>query len=508
MMSLCMSFTSPLIMVIFGATGDLMHRKLMPALYHLVKDGALSADLYIVGVGRRPITTDQFRELMARSVQEAYPKEFHLGLWSRMIDHMHYSQGKFEDPHLYDDLVGLLDTFDKEYNACVPRFFYLATPPQHYETILTHLQTSKLSEGCGQGTTLYTKVLIEKPFGKDLTTARKLDQLLGTIFEERQIYRIDHYLGKETVQNILSFRFANGIFEPTWNSKFIDHVQITLAEDVGVGSRGEFYDGVGALRDVVQNHILEMLALVAMDQPKAFDAQSIRNERVKIVEAIECIEPKDVESAVVRGQYEGYTKEKNVDMRSTTETFVALKLMIDTPRWRGVPFYIRTGKQLGRKVTEISIHYKKPAVCRMDPKDPGKMVCLFPEPDVMRNVLAIRVEPDEGIALRLMAKKPGFTMKLSPVEMEFTYRQAFAAVAQPTAYERLLLDAIRGDQTLFARTDGIDASWTFVTKILQGWGKPATGPLYRYKVGTWGPKEADDLIERDGRHWFLDEESV
>jgi glucose-6-phosphate 1-dehydrogenase len=492
---------SPLVMVIFGATGDLMNRKLMPALYHLIQDGALSRDLFIVGVGRRAITTDQFRELMARSVQDAYPKEYNQGLWEKIISHMHYSQGKFEDKKLYGELVSLLETFDKEFNACVPRFFYLATPPEHYETIINHLHESKLSEGCGQGTTLYTKVLIEKPFGKDLKTAKKLDELLGKTFEERQIYRIDHYLGKETVQNILSFRFANGIFEPTWNRNFIDHIQITLAEDVGVGTRGEFYDGVGAIRDVVQNHMLEMMALIAMDQPKAFDAQSIRDERVKMIQAIES---KGVGKAVVRGQYAGYQKEKNVNASSATETFVALKLILDTPRWKGVPFYIRTGKHLTKKVTEISIHYKKPAVCRMDPKDPSKQVCLFPEPDVMRNVLAIRVEPDEGIALRLMAKKPGFTMKLSPVEMDFTYKQSFATLSQPTAYERLLLDAIRGDQTLFARTDGIDASWTFVTKILHAWSK-GKSHVYEYALGTWGPKEAQDLIENDGRHWFLNE---
>ncbi len=500
-----MTLTSPLVMVIFGATGDLMNRKLMPALYHLIADGALSRDIFIVGVGRRPITTDQFRELMARSVRDAYPKEFDQGLWQHVIERMHYQQGKFEDKAPYDELVRLLQTFDDDCKACVPRFFYLATPPEHYENILKHLHTSKLSDGCGQGTTLYTKVLIEKPFGKDLATAKKLDQLLGNIFEERQIYRIDHYLGKETVQNILSLRFANGIFEPTWNHEFIDHVQITLAEDVGVGKRGDFYDGVGALRDVVQNHMLEMLALIAMDQPRAFDAQSIRDERVKVIRAIDCIEPKNVGTDVVRGQYEGYTKETNVEPKSTTETFVALKVMLDTKRWRGVPFYLRTGKHLPKKVTEISIHYKKPAVCRLDPKDPSKQVCLFPEPDVMRNVLAIRVEPDEGVALRLMAKKPGFTMKLSPVEMEFTYKQSFALVAQPTAYERLLLDTIRGDQTLFARTDGIDASWTFVTKILHGWAK-GKKDLHPYTLRSWGPKEAVELIEKDGRHWFLDEE--
>lgn len=498
-------------MVIFGATGDLMHRKLMPALYHLIRDGAMSRDVYIVGVGRREITNDQFRELMARSVQEALGSEFDLPLWEHIIERMHYGQGKFEDAALYKNLTTLLEGFDTEIRACVPRFFYLATPPQHYENILTHLHKSKLSEGCGpashrredasrDGQGAYTRVLIEKPFGKDLDTAQHLDTLLGTIFEERQIYRIDHYLGKETVQNILSFRFANGIFEPTWNRKFIDHIQITLAEDVGVGKRGEFYDGVGTLRDVVQNHMLEMLSVVAMDQPRAFDAKSIRDQRVKMSQAINCIAPRDVGASVVRGQYEGYTKEANVDPHSKTETFVAIKLTLDTPRWRGVPFYLRAGKTMPKKTTEISIHYKKPIVCTGD-------VCLFPEPDVARNVLAIRVDPREGIILRLMAKKPGFGMKLAPVQMNFTYKDSFANEDQPMAYERLLLDAIRGDQTLFSRTDEIDASWSFVTKILNGWKNHAkTAPLVPYAKGTWGPKEADDLIKKDGRHWYLEED--
>jgi len=481
---------SPLIFVIFGATGDLMNRKLMPALLHLVRDGALSQDVYIVGVGRREITTDEFQNMMLDSVKRMYRKEFDSTLWQKIISRMYYSQGKFEDKNLYDDLVNLLDTFDKECNACVPRFFYLATPPQHYETILTRLHTSKLSEGCGQGTTLYTKVLIEKPFGKDLNTARHLDELLASIFEERQIYRIDHYLGKETVQNILSFRFANGIFEPTWNKDFIDHIQITLSEDEGVGTRGMFYDGVGALRDVVQNHMLEMLAIIAMDQPRAFDAQSIRDEKAAVLKKISI---RNFET--LRGQYDGYTKENDVDARSTTETFVALKLHLDIPRWNGVPFYLRTGKKLPEKFTEISIHFKKPMVCYGD-------VCLFPEPDVKRNVLTIRIEPDEGIALRLMAKTPGFGMKLAPVSMNFSYAQSFAAIETPQAYERLLADSVRGDQTLFARTDGIDASWTLVTKVLRVWEKTSL-PLLPYTQGSWGPPEAHDFIEKDRRHWFL-----
>lgn len=497
-------------MVIFGATGDLMDRKLMPALYHLVGDGEISKNIFIVGVGRRAISTEQFRDLMAASVKKGFPGDVDTALCEHICKQMHYVQGAFEDRELYSKLTHLLEGFDTVIQACVPRFFYLATPPQHYETILTHLGDSKLSEGClpasakeqalqgSQGFAQFTRVLIEKPFGKDLDTAIKLDRLLEKTFEERQIYRIDHYLGKETIQNILSLRFANGIFEPTWNAEFIDHVQITLAETVGVGTRGEFYDGVGAIRDVVQNHMLEMLAIIAMDQPWAFDAQSIRDERVKVLQGIQAISPEQLSNTVIRGQYEGYRAEANVDPKSSTESFVALKLMLKNKRWRGVPFYLRTGKHLPKKVTEISIHYKKPAVCTGD-------VCLFPEAEVMRNVLAIRIEPDEGIALRLMAKRPGFGMKLAPVEMDFSYASAFHSDIQPAAYERLLLDCIRGDQTLFARTDAIGASWALVTSVLTGW-KNGQSPVYTYPKGSWGPSEAVDLIEKDGRHWFLDEE--
>lgn len=475
-----------------------MDRKLMPALYHLVQNGEVSKDIFIVGVGRRNITTEQFRDLMAASVKKSISDGVDTSVCDNICAQMHYVQGAFEDGELYSKLTKLLESFDTKIQACVPRFFYLATPPQHYETILTQLGNSKLAEGCGQGTSLYTRVLIEKPFGKDLDTAIKLDKLLEKTFEERQIYRIDHYLGKETIQNILSLRFANGIFEPTWNAEFIDHVQITLAETVGVGTRGEFYDGVGAIRDVVQNHMLEMLAIIAMDQPWAFDAQSIRDERVKVLQAIQTISPEQLSGIVVRGQYEGYTSEANVDPKSSTESFVALKLMLKNKRWRGVPFYLRTGKHMPKKVTEISIHYKKPVVCTGD-------VCLFPEAEVMRNVLAIRIEPDEGIALRLMAKKPGFGMKLAPVEMDFSYESAFHSDIQPAAYERLLLDCIHGDQTLFARTDAISASWTLITSVLTGW-KNTRSPVYTYPKGSWGPTEAVDLIEKDGRHWFLDEE--
>ncbi len=534
-----MENVSPLVIVIFGATGDLMARKLIPALYALYKEKAISGNLFIVGVGRREMTQDQFRELMATAVQERLPKEFDLNVWGNLIDGMYYEQGYFEDSALYDRLVATLARFDETMKACVPRFFYLATPPEHYETILTHLKTSKLAEGCGQGTTNFTRILIEKPFGKDLSTAQKLDALLASIFEEKQIYRIDHYLGKETVQNILAFRFANGMFEPTWNAQFIDHIQITLSESLGVASRGAFYDGVGALRDVVQNHMLQMLALIAMEQPRAFDPSYIRDARTRAMQSIIPIDPKKVGQFVVRGQYEGYAKEKQVEPHSQTETYVALKLELDGKRWKGVPFYLRTGKKLGRKVTEISIHYKKPIVCLAKPdpalRDTGD-ACLFPEKEVLRNVLSIRIQPDDGVYLRLMVKKPGLGMKLTDTTMAFHYAQAFPDFNQPEAYEKLLLDAINGDQTLFARTDGIEVSWQLVTKILEGWSRVAgsyhhvaghgpgstgsrgvysessggtrTAPLYTYAPGSMGPKEADALVEKDGRHWFLHEDTV
>lgn len=487
---------SPLVFVIFGATGDLMARKLMPAIYSLYKKKEISQNLFIIGVGRRELTQDQFRELMAENVRDHIKDKFDLDAWGTLVDGMYYQQGFFEDPLLYEHLVAMLARFDDAMKACVPRFFYLATPPEQYEAILTHLKTSTLSEGCGQGTTNFTRILIEKPFGRDLTTARNLDTLLASTFEEKQIYRIDHYLGKETVQNILAFRFANGIFEPTWNREFIDHIQITLAEKEGIGRRGAFYDGIGALRDVVQNHMLQMLALIAMEQPKAFDATSIRDMRSDAIKAIEPIEPKKVSECVVRGQYEGYVKERDVDPNSQTETFVALKLTLRGERWKGVPFYLRTGKKLTSKTTEISIHYKKPVVCT-------RPACLFNEPEVKRNILSIGIEPGEGITIRLMVKKPGYSgMSLAPVVMKFSYPKAFPDFVQPDPYEKLLLDATIGDQTLFARTDGIEASWTLVTKILDAW-TGAPPQLFSYKSGSMGPKAADAFIEKDDRHWFL-----
>lgn len=494
---------SPIVLVIFGATGDLTHSKLMPALYKLFRGKNITRDLYIVGVGRREYTNEQFRTDMQYAVQKSKEKEFDLDIWGELADGIYYCQGYFEDPDMYVRLTELLNRFNDTMGMFVPRYYYLATPPENYETILTHLKTSGLSVDHDQNK---PSVIIEKPFGKDLTTAKHLESVLVSIFKEPQIYRIDHYLGKETVLNLLAFRFANGIFEPTWNSEFIDHVQVTLAEDTGVGTRGAFYDGVGALRDVVQNHMLQMLAFVAMERPRAFDAESLRSRRVEAVQSIQCIEPSRVSDLTVRAQYgagqheKAYREETAVADRSMTETFVALKLELDSERWKGVPFYLRTGKRLPRKVAEISLHYKKPAVCFGD-------LCLFNPNDVSRNVLSIRVAPDEGITLRLMAKKPGFGMTLATPHMEFDYKRSFPQAAGPGAYERLLLDVINGDATLFARTDEIETSWELVSNILTGWKKKKT-PLYTYAPGTWGPPESANFIERDERHWFLHGDGV
>jgi glucose-6-phosphate 1-dehydrogenase len=501
---------SPLIFIIFGATGDLTQRKLLPAIYSLYKQQSISQDILVVGVGRRDLSKEAFEDLMKKAAfnsRRTKDKDKEEELWSKFSTSLTYVQGTFEDAELYNKLVKLLESHDAKVGACIPRFFYLATPPEHYETILDNLRDSKLAEGCGQGTVNYTKVLIEKPFGKDLDTARKLDQLLASIFEEKQIYRIDHYLAKETVRNILAFRFANGIFEPTWNNEFIDHVQITVAEELGIETRGNYYEGIGALRDFVQNHIMQMVSLVAMEQPKAFDAQSVRNERTNVVKSVEPMTEQLLKTYVVRGQYKegeidgkstvSYTQEKGVSPQSQTETFVALRLHIQTPRWQGVPFYIRTGKRLGSKVTEISLHFKKPALCYDD-------VCLFDPEKVLRNVLVIRIAPDEQIALRLMVKKPGFGMNPVPVHMDFTYSNVFPEDDHLDAYEKLLLDTISGDQMLFARTDEIEASWKVITPIVSHWQKDAVS-LLPYAPGSLGPSEADELIEKDGRKWYLHE---
>jgi glucose-6-phosphate 1-dehydrogenase len=491
---------SPLVFVIFGATGDLTRTKLLPALYSLYRLGKITHNFFILGVSRREIAVNDFREMMRLAAQSGGSADFNSGTWAEFADGIDYEPGYFENPDLYQRIVGKLKRYDKLAKACVPRFFYLSTAPEHYAPILEHLHNSGLSAGCGQLSAAFTRVLIEKPFGRDLETAAELENQLSHVFSEKQIFRIDHYLGKETVQNILAFRFANGIFDPTWNRQFIDHVQITLDETVGVGTRGAFYDGIGALRDVVQNHMLEMLALMAIEQPIAFNEKNIRDEKIKILEAIKCIKIDQTVNNTVRGQYQGngkllsFIKEKNVSNNSNTETFVALKLFVENDRWDGVPFYLRTGKRLNRKLVQISVHYKKPVLCKQD-------VCFYNPTQVLRNVLAIKIQPHEGIDLRVMVKEPGFGMKLTPIQMKFRYNSEFSGTSKPDAYARLLIDAIAGDQTLFARSDGIAASWKLMMSIREGW-ESARVPLQIYKSGSTGPAAAEELINRDGRHWI------
>lgn len=473
---------SPFVMVIFGATGDLTKSKLIPALFSLFVQKKLPEDFYIVGFARRLISEEEFRTMFATLAQKEE--------WQDFAKHLFYQQGNFEEEKGYNELITRLEAIDKQLGACITRLFYLATPPINYAQILDYLSSTKLSEGCGQGSSKWTRIIIEKPFGKDLVTAIALDKKLAEIFDERQIFRVDHYLGKETVQNMLAFRFANGIFEPVWNKNYIDHVQITFAEKKGIGNRGKFFDGVGMLRDVGQNHLLQLVASVAMEQPKSFSREDVRDARAKAMKAIHCISPEEVSNGVVRGQYEGYKAEKNVDSSSQTETFVALKLGVDTERFSGVPFYLRAGKMMEKDVVEISIVFIQ--TCHILFKEFG-----CPE---VGNVLTFRIQPNEGIAMRVIAKQPGGKVALQTVEMKFSYHEQFGSHGQE-AYEKLLMDIFAGDQMLFNRSDELESSWEFITKILEGW-IHSSQTLQPYQPGTWGPQEANLLIEKDGRHWL------
>ncbi len=478
--------------VLFGATGDLAQHKLWPALYWLVAEGQLLDLPFIVCVGRRKMDETAYEKFVKDAVIQSVGSAFTTSIWDSLMRHTRYESGMFEDPELYTRVKSILKEQEAVRGGKSTHYFYLAVPPVHYETILTNLKDAALVGKRTGPTQSQARLLIEKPFGRDLATSEHLENVVSSLFAEEQIYRIDHYLGKQTVQNILALRFANGIVEPTWNNEFIDHVQIQLLEKDGVGSRGAFYDGVGALRDVVQNHMLQMLAFVAMEQPVSFDSMHLREARIQALMALNPIGVNDVPTNVVRGQYKGYTSEPNVARDSQTETFVALKVSLNTPRWHGVPFYLRTGKSMENSVAEISLHYKKPAVC-VGP------VCLFPEPQVMRNVLAIRISPDHGVGLRLMGKKPGAGLDLETLAMEEMQKPGRSRKA---AYERLILDALRGDQTLFADTREVNLSWRFSTQIFEGW-TSRQPPLFPYEAHTMGPNASDGLLSTDERSWYL-----
>lgn len=504
---------SPFVIVIFGATGDLAQHKLIPALFSLYKEKRLGEDFFIVGFARRPFSDEEYREFLGEELgpldsaphfaKASRGKQGENKEWLEFSKNLYYQQGLFDEREGYEALIEKLNGFDQKIGACITRLFYLATPPINYESILQNLQETKLSEGCGpyfakatQGkrgsdVSQWTRLAIEKPFGKDIETARQLDKKLCEIFEEKQIYRVDHYLAKETVQNMIAFRFANSIFDPIWNKEHIDHVQITFAEKKGIANRGKFFDGTGMLRDVAQNHLLQLLAAVAMEQPKSFTKESVRDERVKAIKAIRLIKPAEVFKYVVKGQYKGYTDEKDVAAHSRTDTFTAMKLSVDTPRFEGVPFYLRTGKKMVEDRVDITIVFKQ--TCHLLFREYG-----CPE---IGNVLTIRIQPNEGIGIRAIVKTPGQNLSLDTVEMKFSYHEEFKQ-RRIDAYEKLLLDILAGDQMLFNRSDELESSWQLISNILDGWTATKNIKIPQYVEGTWGPEEANELIEKDGRKWL------
>ena len=488
----------PCSIVIFGATGDLTHRKLIPALYNLAADGELPPAVVIIGFARRPKNDDDFRKEMEEAVRKFSRQAVRDEIWKTFSQSLFYHQSEFGDEAGYKSLGERLEKTDNERGTRGNRLFYFAAGPDQFETILKNLKTAGLNRA-KEGS--WARVIIEKPFGSDLASARELNRIVNDAFDESQTYRIDHFLGKETAQNILVLRFANAIFEPLWNTRYIDHLEITAAETLGVEARAGYYEKAGALRDMVQNHLLQLLCLVAMEAPTDLRADSIRDEKVKVVRALRRIIGPEVAKSVVRAQYTegaiggqpvpGYRQEKGVDPKSMTETYVALRINIDNWRWADVPVYMRVGKRLPKSATEISVHFKKaPAV-------------LFNKETVKidQNVLVIRIQPDEGISLRMLAKIPGTSLRIEPVKMDFHYGTSFGK-ASPEAYERLLLDAMSGDATLFARRDEVEEAWTFIDPIEEAWHAKNDAPeLYFYPAGSWGPEAADDLLARDGRAW-------
>ncbi|MFD3162985.1 glucose-6-phosphate dehydrogenase [Herpetosiphon sp. NSE202] len=483
--------------VIFGATGDLTARKLLPALYNLAREGMVPAGFSLLGVGRRPWSDDDFRAEMRKSAEQfSRVQPINEEVWQTFAEGLFWVGGEFGDLNTYEQIASRLEQIDQQRSTGGNRLFYLAIPPSWFDDAISNLQKVKLTEQ-SHG---WSRIIVEKPFGHDYKSAQELNDLVSRAFDESQVYRIDHYLGKETVQNLLVARFANAIFEPIWNRNYIDHVQITVAESLGIGSRAGFYEEAGALRDMITNHMMQLLTLTAMEPPVEFNEHEVRSEKVKVLHAIRPMSANDVDQNALRAQYDqgtingdevpGYLAEKGVNPASRTPTFVALKFEIDNWRWAGVPFYLRTGKRLAKRVTEIAIQFKKPPLL------------LFPEirDEIESNVLALRIQPNEGITLKFSAKQPGQRMIIHPVNMDFRYGSSFG-VAAPEAYERLLLDAMLGDPTLFTRRDEVEAQWALMTPILERWENDGVEHLPHYEAGTWGPDESDQFMQRDGREW-------
>ncbi len=482
----------PQLLVIFGASGDLMRRKLAPALFRLSEQGLLPERLAVLGFARTNMSDDQFRLFMEDAVKTNPENE----PWKWLRQRLFYCQGVYGDRESMERLKERTAEIDRKLGLEGNRLFYLATPPEVFDDLVVGIRESGLNKSQG-----WVRIVVEKPFGNDLESAKHLNRLLWTSFEEQAIYRIDHYLGKETVQNLLVLRFGNTIFEPLWNRRYVDHVQITVAESEGVGNRGRYYDAAGALRDMVPNHLFQLLTLIAIEPPISLDADGVRDEKLRVLKSIKPFEPEEVDEQVVRGQYgwgeingqhvPSYREEPYVKPNSTTETFVAMKLFVRNWRWEGVPFYLRTGKRLPKRVTEVQIQFRPVPHLLFPPETAGQL---------KPNLLTLRIQPDEGIILRIETKVVGMGMQVRSTPLDFYYAQLGKPI--PDAYERLLLDAMRGDQTLFMRADEVETAWRIVTPILRHWQKIPAPNFPNYAAGTWGPKEADELIKRDGRQWL------
>jgi glucose-6-phosphate 1-dehydrogenase len=491
----------PTVVVIFGAGGDLTWRKLIPALHSLRVDQCLSSRFAVLGIDHKDLTEDGFRARLREGVNR-FSRSRDPGdeEWAGFASGVGYARGDFSDPEVYRDVAKWIAAREKTWGTAATRLAYLSVPPRFIEPIVRGLATTELPRDRAR-----TRIVVEKPFGRDLASARALDALLSSCFEESQIYRIDHYLGKETVQNILAFRFANALFEPIWNRRYIDHVQITVAETLGVEHRGGYYERIGALRDMIQNHLLQLFCLIAMEPPVSFEAQEIRNKKVDVLHATRPIPREEVHLAAVRGQYDAgwvrgsrvvaYRDEPGVGAGSAIETFAAVKLSVDNWRWQGVPFYLRTGKRLPVTASEISVLFRPV---------PHQAFPSSATTDFQPNRLMLHIQPREGIALRCQAKRPGQTVRLGAVDLAFSYRGSFKA-EPPDAYETLLLDVMLGDATLFMRADQVEAAWALMMPILESWESSPPSEFPNYRAGTWGPESAQALIARDGRSWLVPE---
>ena len=481
-------------MVIFGVTGDLSRKKLMPAIYDLANRGLLPPGFSLVGFARRDWADQDFAQIVHDAVKEHARTEWREEVWNQLAEGFRFVPGDFDDDQAFDNLRQTIEDLDRLRGTGGNHAFYLSIPPRFFGNVIGQLKEHGLAEDSPE---TWRRVVVEKPFGSDLATAKELNDVLGGVFPPESVFRIDHYLGKETVQNILAMRFANTMFEPIWNANYVDHVQITMAEDIGIGGRAGYYDGIGAARDVIQNHLLQLLALTAMEEPTSFDARSLHMEKLKVLESV--VQRRRPDLATARGQYaagwaggikvNGYLDEPDIPDSSTTETYAAIRLEVDSRRWSGVPFYLRTGKRLGRRVTEVAVQFKKA------PHLPFHDTAIE---TLTHNALVIRVQPDEGITLRFGSKVPGTQMEIRDVNMDFAYGGSFTE-ASPEAYERLILDVLLGEPPLFPRHEEVEESWRILDPIVEYWtdhGKPQ-----QYPSGTWGPSSADDLLAREGRVW-------